>query len=417
MRALFLLVLACGCGAGAPARGPREPASASAVPSTTPTDGDGDGPASEAHDEAAPVEEVADVHADWTPVLSATRLLRTDARWPRVAVGASGALVTSGSTAPTAEAVTRGRDDVLVVEMPLRSGAIREVFVQRTFEEGREWSIGPWTGRVGDEAAVVSCVHDDFCADAMGGAPCDGWGCDLRVPGRRADDVHFALPHRALGSSTQVVFEGSTVFAVASGGSGGSSTGVFGFVVRGGHADRVLVRSFGDQPGTAIELALAAVSEETAVVSSWLAEGRTHHDTLTAEGRRDADAPSPRAAALAFVEERDEHDLPQLVTFVDGHRAAGDGLRSDAGRFSPCLLVLGGANVLVFAEGLRATTRIRAWRVDDSGHPMDEPTDVSAPGVEAGTVACDAWDGTGFLAWEERTTTGWSIQGATIDLH
>lgn len=406
LRPLFLSLTLLGCGAAAGVARP------SASPSAGPSIAVVEPEAVERDSErGAPSDPSSTTPGPCVLSRGAARELRPGARHPRVVLGAGGAIVVTGG------------DDHLFVRVPLETGPIDLSLSRRALEEGREWIEGPFLGRVSGEAAMVTCLNDDFCAERLvtDGGGCDAFTCALVVPASPSPELPFALPHQALGVGPSFGFDGDAVFGAAAAYRGGGMSSLFGFVLSGGRARRVLLHSFGssdDALGNQLETAIRIEGGE-AIVSWWLGESSTEHRVrLTRDGRRE-DAPTrPTSEAATPRPILEARTSPETLPFLA--RAEGDAmvaipeLASASGRFAPSVAALGHERVLVFSEGLGESTRIRALIVDDAGRPIGPALEISAAGTEAGRAAIDALEGTAFVVWEEHHPAGWAIYGAPL---
>jgi hypothetical protein len=132
---------------------------------------------------------------------------------------------------------------------------------------------------------------------------------------------------------------------------------------------------------------------------------------LPAKSLPDGDSSSK----LAVDAERASASVPPHVVARRGGVTQRVGGLGDAATFSPALAEVKGQPILVWAEGLGKTTRIRAARFDKSRLAITGPvTTVSAAGHEAGFASIGAFGERAVVTWEQTRGATWEIRVAEI---
>ena len=129
--------------------------------------------------------------------------------------------------------------------------------------------------------------------------------------------------------------------------------------------------------------------------------------------------PAQSAAPFRIEVRRAGRSDPHLVAGPAGGPVGPiSGLDPAAATFGPSFVEVGtGAWLLVWSEGLRRDTRIRAARFDPSSLAIVGPIgDVSTPGLEAGWSQIDSFGSNAAVLWNEKHDGAWEVRAAALRL-
>jgi hypothetical protein len=186
-------------------------------------------------------------------------------------------------------------------------------------------------------------------------------------------------------------------------------------------------------PGQAGTSAVLARSVSTAVespITLWpqpdgtviarvdLGRGRATEATIGAGGERLGDprriiTPAAMSPGIRVEVERASRRATPHVRIASGEGALQPvgGLEEAAATFGPDLA----GSVLVWSEGLRDATHIRAARIDpQSLAVVGAIAEISTTGREAGFATIDSFGGHTVVAWDEKNGAVWEIHAAEL---
>jgi hypothetical protein len=136
----------------------------------------------------------------------------------------------------------------------------------------------------------------------------------------------------------------------------------------------------------------------------------------TREGAPERAAWPTTPLPFEVIEDRETRRSPRHLRLVraDGSKVPIEGIPDEPSSFSPAVVDVRGAHVLVFSEGLNEETRIWGALLDVENASISSRFRISAADAEAGHVHADAYGDNAVVAWGQDEPEGRALRLAQI---